>query len=160
MTLLPAPETIIIYALVIIGAVSYFILRMRYNAVVLEKIGEGYALSKARHNDYYLSYRGAVFPIPSTYEYWVRTGRGFSRLPRWYRFFYLDNGVLAEIKELGEVEQAINRQLVSQFIRTQTLSQILRSFTIPKTMVLLYLAVGVVMGMILGASLTSWFGGV
>ena len=72
-----APENIMLYAVVGTGALLYFLLRPRYNSVVLEKIGQGYALSKAKFRDDYLLYRGAVFPIPHEYGYWVRTGRGF-----------------------------------------------------------------------------------
>ena len=153
------PETIILNSALGAGAIIYFLLRPRYNAVVLEKIGQGYALSKAKFRDDYLLYRGAVFPIPHEYDYWVRTGRGFSRIPKWFRFFYLDNGILAEIRDVGETEVAVNRQLLSQFVRTQTLSQILRGFSLPKTTILLNLAIGVVLGMVLGFSFATWFGG-
>ena len=145
------------------GFLAFEILRPKPNAVILEKIGDNYYLTKGFHNGYYLQHRGLTFPIPSSYEYWVRLGRGFIRFkPKWMRFFYIQNTQLAEIKEGGgEVEEgrtqiAVNQQILSQFVRSQTLSQVLKSFTIPKTTILLYLIIGVVMGLMLGVILAGW----
>jgi len=155
--------TILLLGGIVGGYLAFEILRPKPNAVILEKIGDNYYLTKGFHNGYYLQHRGLTFPIPSNYEYWVRLGRGFIRFkPKWMRFFYIQNTQLAEIKEGGgEVEEgrtqiAVDQQLLSQFVRSQTLSQVLRSFTIPKTTLLLYLAIGAVMGLMLGIILAGW----
>ena len=155
--------TILLGSLMIGGFLAFEILRPKPNAVILEKIGDNYYLTKGFHNGYYLQHRGLTFPIPSNYEYWVRLGRGFKRFkPKWMRFFYIQNTQLAEIKEGGgEAEEgrtriAVDQQLLSQFVKSQTLSQVLRSFTIPKTTLLLYLAIGAVMGLMLGVILAGW----
>ena len=135
---------------------AFEILRPKPNAVILEKIGDNYYLTKGFHNGYYLQHRGLTFPIPSTYEYWVRLGRGFIKFkPKWLRFFYIEDAQLAEIKE-GRSEIAVNQKIISDFVRSQTLSQVLRSFTIPKTTLLLYLIIGAVMGLMLGIILAGW----
>ena len=155
--------TILLGSLMIGGFLAFEILRPKPNAVILEKIGDNYYLTKGFHNGYYLQHRGLTFPIPSSYEYWVRLGRGFIRFkPKWMRFFYIQNTQLAEIKEGGgEVEEgrtqiAVDQQLLSQFVRSQTLSQVLRSFTIPRMTLLLYLLIGAVMGLMLGIILAGW----
>ena len=155
--------TILLGSLMIGGFLAFEILRPKPNAVILEKIGDNYYLTKGFHNGYYLQHRGLTFPIPSSYEYWVRLGRGFIRFkPKWMRFFYIQNTQLAEIKEGGgEVEEgrtqiAVDQQLLSQFVRSQTLSQVLRSFTIPRMTLLLYLLIGAVMGLMLGVILAGW----
>ena len=148
--------TILLGSLMIGGFLAFEILRPKPNAVVLEKIGDNYYLTKAFHNGYYLQHRGLTFPIPSTYEYWVRLGRGFIKFrPKWLRFFYIEDTQLAEIKE-GRSEIAVNQKIISDFVRSQTLSQVLRSFTIPKTTLLLYLIIGAVMGLMLGIILAGW----
>ena len=148
--------TILLGSLMIGGFLAFEILRPKPNAVILEKIGDNYYLTKGFHNGYYLQHRGLTFPIPSTYEYWVRLGRGFIRFrPKWLRFFYIEDTQLAEIKE-GKSEIAVNQKIISDFVRSQTLSQVLRSFTIPKITLLLYLAIGAVMGLMLGIILAGW----
>ena len=148
--------TILLGSLMIGGFLAFEILRPKPNAVILEKIGDNYYLTKGFHNGYYLQHRGLTFPIPSTYEYWVRLGRGFIRFrPKWLRFFYIEDTQLAEIKE-GRSEIAVNQKIISDFVRSQTLSQVLRSFTIPKTTLLLYLIIGAVMGLMLGIILAGW----
>ena len=148
--------TILLGSLMIGGFLAFEILRPKPNAVILEKIGDNYYLTKGFHNGYYLQHRGLTFPIPSTYEYWVRLGRGFIKFkPKWLRFFYIEDAQLAEIKE-GRSEIAVNQKIISDFVRSQTLSQVLRSFTIPKTTLLLYLAIGAVMGLMLGIILAGW----
>ena len=138
------------------GFLAFELLRPKPNAVILEKIGDNYYLTKGFHNDHYLQHRGLTFPIPSTYEYWVRLGRGFIRFrPKWLRFFYIEDTQLAEIKE-GKSEIVVNQKIISDFVRSQTLSQVLRSFTIPKTTLLLYLAIGAIMGLMLGIILAGW----
>jgi len=138
------------------GFLAFEILRPKPNAVILEKIGDNYYLTKGFHNGYYLQHRGLTFPIPSTYEYWVRLGRGFIKFrPKWLRFFYIEDAQLAEIKE-GRSEIAVNQKIISDFVKSQTLSQVLRSFTIPKTTLLLYLIIGAVMGLMLGIILAGW----
>ena len=138
------------------GFLAFELLRPKPNAIVLEKIGDNYYLTKGFHNDHYLQHRGLTFPIPSTYEYWVRLGRGFIRFrPKWLRFFYIEDTQLAEIKE-GKSEIVVNQKIISDFVRSQTLSQVLRSFTIPKTTLLLYLAIGGIMGLMLGIILAGW----
>ena len=138
------------------GFLAFELLRPKPNAIVLEKIGDNYYLTKGFHNDHYLQHRGLTFPIPSTYEYWVRLGRGFIRFrPKWLRFFYIEDTQLAEIKE-GKSEIVVNQKIISDFVRSQTLSQVLRSFTIPKTTLLLYLAIGAIMGLMLGIILAGW----
>lgn len=138
------------------GFLAFELLRPKPNAVILEKIGDNYYLTKGFHNDHYLQHRGLTFPIPSTYEYWVRLGRGFIRFrPKWLRFFYIEDTQLAEIKE-GKSEIVVNQKIISDFVRSQTLSQVLRSFTIPKTTLLLYLAIGGIMGLMLGIILAGW----
>jgi len=146
------------------GFLAFELLRPKPNAVILEKIGDNYYLTKGFHNDHYLQHRGLTFPIPSTYEYWVRLGRGFIKFkPKWMRFFYIQNTQLAEIKENkseeGEEarsETTIDQKLFSDFMKSETLTQILRSFTIPKTTLLLYLVIGAVMGLMLGVILAGW----
>ena len=148
--------TILLGSLMIGGFLAFEILRPKPNAVILEKIGDNYYLTKGFHNGYYLQHRGLTFPIPSTYEYWVRLGRGFIRFrPKWLRFFYIEDTQLAEIKE-GKSEIVVNQKIISDFVRSQTLSQVLRSFTIPKTTLLLYLIIGAVMGLMLGIILAGW----
>ena len=148
--------TILLLGGIVGGYLAFELLRPRPNAVVLEKIGDNYYLTKAFHNGYYLQHRGMAFPIPSTYEYWVRLGRGFIKFkPKWLRFFYIEDTQLAEIKE-GKSEIAVNQKIISDFVKSQTLSQVLRSFTIPKTTLLLYLAIGAVMGLMLGIILAGW----
>ena len=148
--------TILLGSLMIGGFLAFEILRPKPNAVILEKIGDNYYLTKGFHNGYYLQHRGLTFPIPSTYEYWVRLGRGFIKFrPKWLRFFYIEDTQLAEIKE-GKSEIAVNQKIISDFVKSQTLSQVLRSFTIPKTTLLLYLAIGAVMGLMLGIILAGW----
>ena len=148
--------TILLGSLMIGGFLAFEILRPKPNAVILEKIGDNYYLTKGFHNGYYLQHRGLTFPIPSTYEYWVRLGRGFTKFkPKWLRFFYIEDAQLAEIKE-GRSEIAVNQKIISDFVRSQTLSQVLRSFTIPKTTLLLYLIIGAVMGLMLGIILAGW----
>jgi len=148
--------TILLGSLMIGGFLAFEILRPKPNAVILEKIGDNYYLTKGFHNGYYLQHRGLTFPIPSTYEYWVRLGRGFIKFkPKWLRFFYIEDAQLAEIKE-GRSEIAVNQKIISDFVRSQTLSQVLRSFTIPKTTLLLYLIIGAVMGLMLGIILAGW----
>ena len=138
------------------GFLAFELLRPKPNAIVLEKIGDNYYLTKGFHNDHYLQHRGLTFPIPSTYECWVRLGRGFIRFrPKWLRFFYIEDTQLAEIKE-GKSEIVVNQKIISDFVRSQTLSQVLRSFTIPKTTLLLYLAIGAIMGLMLGIILAGW----
>ena len=138
------------------GFLAFELLRPKPNAVILEKIGDNYYLTKGFHNDHYLQHRGLTLPIPSTYEYWVRLGRGFIRFrPKWLRFFYIEDTQLAEIKE-GKSEIVVNQKIISDFVRSQTLSQVLRSFTIPKTTLLLYLAIGAIMGLMLGIILAGW----
>ena len=138
------------------GFLAFELLRPKPNAVILEKIGDNYYLTKGFHNGHYLQHRGLTFPIPSTYEYWVRLGRGFIRFrPKWLRFFYIEDTQLAEIKE-GKSEIVVNQKIISDFVRSQTLSQVLRSFTIPKTTLLLYLAIGGIMGLMLGIILAGW----
>ena len=155
--------TILLLGGIVGGYLAFEILRPKPNAVILEKIGDNYYLTKGFHNGYYLQHRGLTFPIPSNYEYWVRLGKGFKMFkPKWMRFFYIQNTQLAEIKEGGgEAEEgrtriAVDQQLLSQFVRSQTLSQVLRSFTIPKMTLLLYLAIGAVMGLMLGVILAGW----
>ena len=148
--------TILLGSLMIGGFLAFEILRPKPNAVILEKIGDNYYLTKGFHNGYYLQHRGLTFPIPSTYEYWVRLGRGFIKFrPKWLRFFYIEDTQLAEIKE-GKSEIAVNQKIISDFVKSQTLSQVLRSFTIPKTTLLLYLVIGAVMGLMLGVILAGW----
>ena len=148
--------TILLGSLMIGGFLAFEILRPKPNAVILEKIGDNYYLTKGFHNGYYLQHRGLTFPIPSTYEYWVRLGRGFIKFrPKWLRFFYIEDAQLAEIKE-GRSEIAVNQKIISDFVKSQTLSQVLRSFTIPKTTLLLYLIIGAVMGLMLGIILAGW----
>jgi hypothetical protein len=139
------------------GYLAYQILKPKPNAVVLEKYGENYLLSKAYHNEYYLRYRGLTLPIPSTYEYWVMLGRGFRLIPKWYRFFYVDNARLYDIKHDGNVQSAVDTKLISDFVRTQTVAQILRGLTIPKMTVLMYLIAGILAGLLLGVVLGGWF---
>ena len=159
--------TILLGSLMIGGFLAFEILRPKPNAVILEKIGDNYYLTKGFHNGHYLQHRGLTFRIPSTYEYWVRLGRGFIRFkPKWMRFFYIQNTQLAEIKEdkSGEEEEAkskitIDQKLFSDFMKSETLTQILRSFTIPKTTILMYLIIGVAMGLMLGVILAGWVHG-
>ena len=149
------------------GFLAFELLRPKPNAVILEKIGENYYLAKGYCNSYYLQHRGLTFRIPSTYEYWVRLGRGFIKFkPKWMRFFYIQNTQLAEIKEdeSEEGEEArseitVDQKLFSDFMKSETLTQILRSFTIPKTTILMYLIIGVAMGLMLGVILAGWVHG-
>jgi len=150
---------ILLYAAIGGGFLAWQILKPKPNAIILEKLGENFYLSKGFHNDHYLQHRRATYPIPSTYDYWVLLGRGFVRFkPKWMRFFYIDNSTLARIEE-AKAEPAINQEVVSQFVRSQTLTQLLRSFTVPKTTLLLNLLAGAVMGLILGVFLAGYFVG-
>ena len=159
--------TILLLGGIVGGYLAFEILRPKPNAVILEKIGDNYYLTKGFHNGYYLQHRGLTFPIPSSYEYWVRLGKGFIRFkPKWMRFFYIQNTQLAEIKEdkseEGEEarsEATIDQKLFSDFMKSETLTQILRSFTIPKTTILMYLIIGVAMGLMLGVILAGWVHG-
>lgn len=147
---------LMIGAVIVGGWAAWEILKPKPNAIVLEKLGDNYYLSKAYHNDYYLQYRGLTFPIPSTYEYWVRLGRGFVRFrPKWIRFFYIEDTQLARITE-GRSEPSISPELLSRFVESKTLEQILRSFTTPKMTILFYMLGGVVMGLMLGVTLAGW----
>ena len=150
---------ILLYAAIGGGWLAWQILKPKPNAIVLERIGDNFYLSKAFHNEHYLQHRKATYPIPSTYDYWVLLGRGFVKFrPKWMRFFYIENSVLSRIEE-AKAEPAVNQEIVSRFIRSQTLTQLLRSFTIPKTTILLNLLAGVVMGLILGVFMAGWLGG-
>ena len=150
---------ILLYAAIGGGWLAWHILKPKPNAIILERIGDNFYLSKGFHNGYYLQHRRATYPIPSTYDYWVLLGRGFVRFkPKWMRFFYIENSVLSRIEE-AKAEPAINQEVVSQFVRSQTLTQLLRSFTIPKTTLLLNLLAGAVMGLILGVFLAGYFVG-
>jgi len=150
---------ILLYAAIGGGWLAWQILKPKPNAIVLERIGDNFYLSKAFHNEHYLQHRRATYPIPSTYDYWVLLGRGFVRFkPKWFRFFYIENSVLSRIEE-AKAEPVLNQEVVSRFIRSQTLTQLLRSFTIPKTTILLNLLAGVVMGLILGVFMAGWLGG-
>lgn len=137
------------------GFLAYQYLRPRPNAVVLEKVGENYALSKAFHNEHYLQYRRHTFPIPSTYEYWVMLWRGFSLRPKWIRFFYIENSMLSRISE-GQTEPAITPEILTQFVRSQTLTQLLRGLTIPKMTLIMYLIMGLIAGLLAGFVLAGW----
>jgi len=150
---------ILLYASIGAGYLAWQILKPKPNAIILERIGDNFYLSKGFHNNHYLQHRRATYPIPSTYDYWVLLGRGFVRFkPKWMRFFYIENSVLSRIEE-AKAEPAINHEVVSQFVRSQTLTQLLRSFTIPKTTLLLNLLAGAVMGLILGVFLAGYFVG-
>jgi len=150
---------ILLYAAIGGGWLAWQILKPKPNAIILERIGDNFYLSKGFHNGYYLQHRRATYPIPSTYDYWVLLGRGFVRFkPKWMRFFYIENSVLSRIEE-AKAEPVLNQEVVSRFIRSQTLTQLLRSFTIPKTTILLNLLAGVVMGLILGVFMAGWLGG-
>ena len=150
---------ILLYASIGGGWLAWQILKPKPNAIILERIGDNFYLSKGFHNNHYLQHRRATYPIPSTYDYWVLLGRGFVRFkPKWMRFFYIDNSILARIEE-AKAEPAVNQEIVSQFVRSQTLTQLLRSFTIPKTTLLLNLLAGAVMGLILGVFLAGYFVG-
>ena len=147
---------ILLYAAIGGGWLAWQILKPKPNAIVLERIGDNFYLSKAFHNEHYLQHRRATYPIPSTYDYWVLLGRGFVRFkPKWFRFFYIENSVLSRIEE-AKAEPAVNQEIVNRFIRSQTLAQLLRSLTIPKTTLLLNLLAGAVMGIILGIFLAGW----
>ena len=147
---------ILLYASIGAGYLAWQILKPKPNAIVLERIGDNFYLSKAFHNEHYLQHRRATYPIPSTYDYWVLLGRGFVRFkPKWMRFFYIENSVLSRIEE-AKAEPAVNQEIVNRFIRSQTLAQLLRSLTIPKTTLLLNLLAGAVMGIILGIFLAGW----
>ena len=147
---------ILLYASIGGGWLAWQILKPKPNAIILERIGDNFYLSKGFHNNYYLQHRRATYPIPSTYDYWVLLGRGFVRFkPKWMRFFYIENSVLSRIEE-AKAEPAVNQEIVNRFVRSQTLAQLLRSLTIPKTMLLLNLLAGAVMGIILGIFLAGW----
>ncbi|MEM0488661.1 MAG: hypothetical protein QW707_05600 [Candidatus Bathyarchaeia archaeon] len=153
---------ILVYCSIIGGWVAWMILKPKPNAVILERIGENYYLSKGFHNNYYLQYRRATYPIPSTYDYWILLGRGFRLRPRWFRFFYVHNGMLARIEESGEkveAQPAIDPQTLTQFVRSQTVSQILRGLTTSRTQIILNLVLGLAVGLMLGVLLTGWLGG-
>ena len=157
--LLDMNSMILLYASIGAGYLAWQILKPKPNAIILERIGDNFYLSKGFHNGYYLQHRRATYPIPSTYDYWVLLGRGFVKFrPKWMRFFYIENSVLSRIEE-AKAEPAVNQEIVSRFIRSQTLTQLLRSFTIPKTTILLNLLAGVVMGLILGVFMAGWLGG-
>ena len=154
---------ILLYASIGGGWLAWQILKPKPNAIVLERIGDNFYLSKAFHNEHYLQHRRATYPIPSTYNYWVLLGRGFVRLkPRWFRFFFIDNSVLCRIseKELGEAESelVVNQSLLSQYARAETAKQLMRALTVSKTQVLLNMLAGVVMGLILGVFMAGWLG--
>ena len=147
---------ILLYASIGGGWLAWQILKPKPNAIILERIGDNFYLSKGFHNEHYLQHRRATYPIPSTYDYWVLLGRGFVRFkPKWMRFFYIENSVLSRIEE-AKAEPAVNQEIVNRFVRSQTLAQLLRSLTIPKTMLLLNLLAGAVMGIILGIFLAGW----
>jgi len=147
---------ILLYASIGGGWLAWQILKPKPNAIILERIGDNFYLSKGFHNSHYLQHRRATYPIPSTYDYWVLLGRGFVRFkPKWMRFFYIENSVLSRIEE-AKAEPAVNQEVVNRFVRSQTLAQLLRSLTIPKTTLLLNLLAGAVMGIILGIFLAGW----
>jgi len=147
---------ILLYAAIGGGWLAWQILKPKPNAIVLERIGDNFYLSKAFHNEHYLQHRKATYPIPSTYDYWVLLGRGFVKFrPKWMRFFYIENSVLSRIEE-AKAEPAVNQEIVNRFVRSQTLAQLLRSLTIPKTTLLLNMLAGAVMGLILGIFLARW----
>ncbi|MCD6235890.1 MAG: hypothetical protein J7J94_02700, partial [Thaumarchaeota archaeon] len=163
--LLDLNSMILLYAAIGGGYLAWMILKPKPNAVVLEKIGENFYLSKAFHNENYLQHRRATYPIPSTYNYWVLLGRGFIRFRlRWVRFFYIHDSVLSKIEEerKGENEEvieakpAINQQLMSRFISSQTLEKLLRGLTIPKTTLLFNFLAGTGVGVMLGVMLARW----
>ena len=147
---------ILLYAAIGGGWLAWQIMKPKPNAIVLERIGDNFYLSKAFHNEHYLQHRKATYPIPSTYDYWVLLGRGFVKFrPKWMRFFYIENSVLSRIEE-AKAEPAVNQEIVNRFVRSQTLAQLLRSLTIPKTTLLLNMLAGAVMGLILGIFLARW----
>ena len=147
---------ILLYASIGGGWLAWQILKPKPNAIILERIGDNFYLSKGFHNSHYLQHRRATYPIPSTYDYWVLLGRGFVRFkPKWMRFFYIENSVLSRIEE-AKAEPAVNQEIVNRFVRSQTLAQLLRSLTIPKTTLLLNLLAGAVLGLILGIFLAGW----
>jgi len=149
----------LITASVLGGWLAWKILQPKPNAVILERIGDEYYLSKGFCNEYYLQYRRATYPIPSTYRYMVLLGKGFSPRPKWLRFFYIHHGQLAQIKEGEkeiEAEPAIDHQTLTQFIRSQTITQILRGLTVSRTTILLNLILGLVVGLMLGVILSQF----
>ena len=155
---------ILLYAAIGGGFLAWQILKPKPNAIILEKLGENFYLSKGFHNDHYLQHRRATYPIPSTYDYWVLLGRGFVKFkPKWVRFFFIDNSVLCRIreKELGEAESelVVNQRLLSEYARAETAKQLMRGLAVSKTQVLLNLLAGVVMGLILGVFMAGWLGG-
>lgn len=153
---------ILIYCGIAGSLVAYYILKPKPNAIVLEKIGENYHLSKSFCNESYLQHNKATYPIPSTYEYWVLLGKGFRLKPRWYRFFYIQNSMLAKIEENSEkieAKPALDPQTITQFVRSQTIAQILRGMTVSKTQILLNLILGLAAGLMLGIFLTKMFFG-
>ena len=144
------------------GWLAWKILQPKPNAVILERVGDQYYLSKGFFNEYYLQYRRATYPIPSTYNYLVYLGRGFGMRLRPFRFFYIHHGQLAQIKEAEkqiEAEPAIDPHTLTQFIRSQTITQILRGLTVSRTTILLSLIMGLVVGLMLGVILTNFLGG-
>ena len=151
---------ILFYTAIAAGYLAWMILKPKPNAIVLEKIGDNFYLSKAFHNDHYLQHRKATFLIPSTYDYWVLLGRGFVRFkPKWMRFFYIHNSILSRIEEnekFVKAEPAVNQQLFSRFQRSQTLEKLLRGLTIPKTTLLFNFLAGSGVGIILGVMLARW----
>jgi len=151
---------ILLYAAIGGGFLAWQILKPKPNAIILEKLGENFYLSKGFHNDHYLQHRRATYPIPSTYDYWVLLGRGFVRFkPKWMRFFYIHNSILSRIQEnegLVEAEPAVNQQLFSRFQRSQTLEKLLRGLTIPKTTLLFNFLAGAGVGVMLGIMLARW----
>ena len=153
---------ILVYCSIIGGWIAWMILKPKPNAVILERIGENYYLSKGFHNNYYLQYRRATYPIPSTYDYWILLGKGFRFRPKWFRFFYIHGGMLARIEESQnrvEAQPAIDPQTLTQFVRSQTVSQILRGLTTSRTQIILNLVLGLAVGLMLGVLLTNWLGG-
>ena len=147
---------ILLYAAIGGGWLAWQIMKPKPNAIVLERIGDNFYLSKAFHDEHYLQHRKATYPIPSTYDYWILLGRGFVKFrPKWMRFFYIENSVLSRIEE-AKAGPAVDQEIVNRFIRSQTLAQLLRSLTIPKTTLLLNLLAGAVMGIILGIFLAGW----
>jgi len=155
---------ILLYAAIGGGWLAWQILKPKPNAIILERIGDNFYLSKGFHNEHYLQHRRATYPIPSTYDYWVLLGRGFVRFkPRWMRFFFIDNSVLCRIneKKLGEAEAelVVNQNLLSQYARAETAKQLMRALTVSKTQILLNMLAGVVMGLILGIFMAGYFVG-
>ena len=141
------------------GWLAWRILQPKPDSIVLERVGEQYYLSKAYSNQYYLQYRKATYPIPSTYNYLVYLGKGFAKRPKPYRFFYIHHGQLVRVREgekAVEAEPAIDPQTLTQFIRSQTITQILRGLTVSRTTMLLNLILGLAVGVMLGVILGNF----